>query len=67
LDEKEAQVELLDVIESKPFGKVIDFGSLWKRYGERIGRVGLAYPRVLSIMAYKQAAIGKNRSDDWKG
>jgi len=67
LDEKEARVELLDVIESKPFGKVIDFGSLWKRYGERIGRVGLAYPRVLSIMAYKQTAIGKNRSDDRKG
>ena len=54
LDEKEARVELLDVIEAKPFGKVIDFGSLWKRYGERIGRIGLAYPRVLSVTAYKR-------------
>ena len=67
LDEKEAKVELLDIADAKPFGKVIDFGSLWKRYGESIGRVGLAYPRVLSIMAYKQAAIGKNRSYDCKG
>ena len=54
LDEKEARVELLDIIEAKPFGKVIDFGSLWKRYGERIGRIGLAYPKVLLIASRKR-------------
>ena len=53
LDEKEAKVELLDVADAKPFGKVIDFASLWKRYGERIILTGLAYPRVLSIIARK--------------
>ena len=54
LDEKEARVELLDIIEAKPFGKVIDFGSLWKRYGERIGRIGLAYPKVFLIASRKR-------------
>jgi SAM-dependent methyltransferase len=53
LDEKEAKVELLDVADAKPFGKVIDFGSIWKRYHRQINQTGLAYPRVLSIMARK--------------
>jgi len=53
LDEKEAKVELLDVADGKPFGKVIDFCRLWKRHHKRISQTGLAYPSVLSIMARK--------------
>ncbi len=31
LDEKQAKVELLDIVEAKPFGKILDFETLWQR------------------------------------
>jgi len=53
LDEKEAKVELLDIVEAKPFGKLLDFDTLWQRYGDEIRRIGLAYPRILAILGRK--------------
>src|SRR5213594_1090746 len=50
LDEKEAKVELLDIVEAKPVGKILDFETLWQRYGDEIRRIGLAYPRILAIL-----------------
>src|SRR5262249_14810034 len=33
LDEKEARIELADIVESKPFGKTLEFQSIWQKYG----------------------------------
>ncbi len=49
LDEREAKIELRDIVEARPFGKVFNFRTLWQNYAKRIAHTGLSYPDVLLI------------------
>ncbi len=53
LDKEESKVELRDIVDARPFGKVFDFERIWTKYGNKIGDTGLAYPRVLLIVTRK--------------
>lgn len=54
LGPEEARIELMDVVEAKPFGKTFDFAKLWQRYGQEIETLGLSYPSVLLISGQKE-------------
>ncbi len=53
LDEKESRIELLDIIEARPFGKMFDFERIWAKYYHETSRVGLSYPDVLLVEGRK--------------
>lgn len=50
LSANESEIELKDVVDSKPFGRKFNFSSLWRRYQTQINALGLSYPRVLLII-----------------
>jgi ubiquinone/menaquinone biosynthesis C-methylase UbiE len=54
LGPEDSRIELMDVIEARPFGKTFDFEKLWQNYGKEIEEQGLSYPNVLLISGQKQ-------------
>jgi SAM-dependent methyltransferase len=54
LDEREAKIELKDVVEARPFGKRFNFRILWENYANRIIDTSFSYPDVLLIMGKRK-------------
>jgi len=54
MDEKEAKIEIKDIVDARPFGKVFNFHSLWEDYARQISDTGLSYPEVLLIMGKRK-------------
>lgn len=53
LEPEEAKIELMDIVEAKPFGQSFDFARLWQKYGKEIETFGLSYPSILLISGQK--------------
>jgi ubiquinone/menaquinone biosynthesis C-methylase UbiE len=54
LDEAEAKIELKDIVDARPFGKVFNFRTLWENYERQIVETGLSYPDVFLIMGKRK-------------